>query len=118
MREELPNGQTMSSSPRQIVMQYAALGVRVDTNGPGALAGEAMIRLAILTGVMLGAHLLAALLVMRGTSARSIALAMGACVVTAVILGWKHPPGRSGPPGNGSLPTPAPARHKRAPENR
>lgn len=44
MREELPKGQAVSASPWQIVMQYAALGVRVDTSGHGDglgfLAGE------------------------------------------------------------------------------
>lgn len=45
VREELPKGQSISASPWQIVMQYAALGVRVDTSagqgdGLGFLAGE------------------------------------------------------------------------------
>jgi hypothetical protein len=44
MREELPKGQAVSASPWQIVMQFAALGVHVDTSGHGDglgfLAGE------------------------------------------------------------------------------
>ncbi|UGX89721.1 hypothetical protein G6321_00001120 (plasmid) [Bradyrhizobium barranii subsp. barranii] len=105
MREELPKGQTLSSSPRQIVKQYAALGVRVDTNGhsdsPGVLSGEAMIRLMILTGMKLGAHF-------RAACCSSAA--------AGIILGRMAAPGLGGAIGNGSLPAPSPARHKRAPE--
>jgi hypothetical protein len=60
-------------------------------------AVEAIIRLVILAGVMLGADVLAVLLMLAGVSAPGIILAMGACGVAGVILGHRATrPGRMG----------------------
>lgn len=78
----------------------------------GKRAFDAVIRVVILAGVMLGADVLALVLFALGVSAPGIILAMGACGLAGI---WA---GRRATTPNGSLPVGGALRHNSAPKSR